>query len=296
MRVRYTHRMHSRSSRASTSRCLTLAALTFAILLCSIAVTPAHAEPLVERFTPPKGTTRVTVIEGSFAASLRALPLLPMGSPVVAFDGRIIDENPLAVVDLDVGTRDLQQCADSIIRLDAEHRFRSGQHASIRYAFTSGDVYAFDSYIDGIRPVLDKRGRVSFAKKAAPVVRDHAALMAYLDIIYLYAGTASLSATTARVDNAALAAGDFFVIGGFPGHAILILDVAKGENGRAHYLLGEGYMPAQSFHVVPTRDGGAWHTLEDDGSLSVPTWAKPFPKGSARRMAPVAPRGAASAR
>jgi len=269
--------------------------LAFVSLVSGLAPA-ARADTLVDRFAAPPGTTRVAIVDGSFAATLRTLPLLPVGSPVVAFDGRIVDETPLAVIDLDVGTRDLQQCADSIIRLDAEHRFKNGEHASIRYAFTSGDVYAFDSYVDGVRPLIDKRGRVTFAKKATPVVRDHAALSAYLDIIFMYAGTASLSSTTARVDAPALAPGDFFVLGGFPGHAILILDVAKSENGRAHYLLGEGYMPAQSFHVVPTRDGGAWHTLEDDGSLSVPTWAKPFPKGSTRRMAPVAPRGAASAR
>jgi hypothetical protein len=260
--------------------------LAFVSLLAGIAPA-AKADTLVERFAAPKGTTRVAVTDGSFAAALRTLPLAPQGTPVLAFDGRVIDERPIAVVDLDVGARDLQQCADSIIRLDAEHRFKSGQHASIRYAFTSGDVYAFDSYVDGVRPVVDKRGRVTFAKKAAPVARDHDALLSYLDIIFLYAGTASLSATTARVDNAALAAGDFFVIGGFPGHAILILDVAKDASDRAQYLLGEGYMPAQSFHVVPTQEGGAWHTLDDDGALSVPTWSKPFPKGSARRMAPV---------
>jgi len=258
-------------------------------VLCALALSvSARADTLVERFAAPEGFTRVPVVEGSFAASLRALALEPPGAPIVAFDGRVIDERPLAVVALDVGAKDLQQCADSIIRLDAEHRLSSGARDTIAYAFTSGDVYAFDSYVAGVRPIIDARGRVRFEQRAKAVAPDRAALRAYLDIVFMYAGTASLSATTKPVAVNALAAGDFFVLGGFPGHAILILDVAKDASGNARYLLGEGYMPAQSFHVVETKDGGAWHALADDGTLTVPSWSKPFGPGSTRRMAPVA--------
>lgn len=257
------------------------------VVLLAVLALPARADTLAERFPTPTGFTRVRVEDGSFAASLRALPLAPPGTAVVAFDGRVIDAEPLAVAALDVGAKDLQQCADSIIRLDAEHRLASGAHETIAYAFTSGDVYAFDRYSAGVRPVVDARGRVRFEKKAAAVAPDQAALRGYLDIVFMYAGTASLAATTKPVAVNALAAGDFFVLGGFPGHAILILDVAKNESGNARYLLGEGYMPAQSFHVVETAQGGAWHALADDGTLTVPSWSKPFGPGSTRRMAPV---------
>lgn len=56
--------------------------------------------------------------EGSFAEYLRNLPLKPHGTKVKYYNG---EEKPndvyVAVIDIDVGTRDLQQCADAVIRL-----------------------------------------------------------------------------------------------------------------------------------------------------------------------------------
>lgn len=47
-----------------------------------------------------------------------------------------------------------------------------------------------------------------------------------------------------------LAAGDVFVRGGFPGHAVMVMDVAENNNGRRIYLLAQSYMPAQDIHIL----------------------------------------------
>ena len=80
------------------------------------------------RFSAAGGLTRVAVAPGSFGDWLRHLPLLPPGAPVHLFDGRLKPRQDVhaAVVDLDVGTRDLQQCADAVMRLRAEYLFASG--------------------------------------------------------------------------------------------------------------------------------------------------------------------------
>ena len=65
----------------------------------------------------------------------------------------------------------------------------------------------------------------------------------YLRQLFNYAGTASLEAHD-TVEAQTPRAGDVLVQGGFPGHAVVILDVAvQGEETRV--LLGEGFMPAQ---------------------------------------------------
>ena len=57
----------------------------------------------------------------SFGAWLRRLPLTPAGTSVLSFRGDVIlpsdHENLAALAALDVGASDLQQCADSVVRL-----------------------------------------------------------------------------------------------------------------------------------------------------------------------------------
>jgi hypothetical protein len=229
----------------------------------------AH-ERLEDRFAPPHGFTRVRAAPDSWAAWLRRLPLLPAGSPVLAYDGRTLAAPAAAVVALDVGERDLQQCADSIIRLRAEYLFSRGRTDDIAFHFTNGDLARFPRWAAGWRPRLVGKTKVVWERKGKRG-RGHAALRAYLNTVYLWAGTASLAKQTPRAPFADAAAGDFVVLGGFPGHAVLILDVAVAPDGRKKALLGQGFMPA-------------WFDLPRDGGLKTPSWPAPFPGESLRRF------------
>ena len=82
----------------------------------------APADTIENRFTPPEGFARPAAEDKSFAAWLRGLPLLPGRPKVLLFDGREKGNQDAhdAVVDMDVGNRDLQQCADAVMRLRAE--------------------------------------------------------------------------------------------------------------------------------------------------------------------------------
>lgn len=84
------------------------------------ATDPVAADTLVERIAPPPGYVRTSAEPRSFAAWLRGLPMKPADTPVRLFDGRERTARVhAAVVDIDVGKRDLQQCADAIMRLRA---------------------------------------------------------------------------------------------------------------------------------------------------------------------------------
>ena len=85
---------------------------------------------LTARIRPPAGFLRSQVEVGDFADWLQRLPLKPAGTPVKLFDGRLSpnQDNHAAVIDIDVGTRDLMQCADAVIRLRAEYLYSVGRY------------------------------------------------------------------------------------------------------------------------------------------------------------------------
>jgi hypothetical protein len=71
------------------------------------------------------------------------------------------------------------------------------------------------------------------------------------------------------------------VQGGSPGHVVLILDVAVGPGGEKRALIGQGYTPAQDFHVLRGA-GGPWFRLGED-AVATPYWS-PFPWTGLRRF------------
>ncbi len=90
----------------------------------------------------PAGYERTREAGGSFADWLRHLPLKKAGTPVYLFDGteKKNQDAHFAVIDIDTGKRDLQQCADAIIRLRAEYLYSKGGIKAIHFDFTSGDT------------------------------------------------------------------------------------------------------------------------------------------------------------
>ena len=249
--------------------------------------TDAKVRPLAEVFAPPKGFKRVSAPAGSFAEFLRGLPLRPAGAEVNAYDGRRLhaadDPRIAAVAELDVSPTDIQQCADSVIRLHAEWIWSAGDRSSIAYHFLSGDLAKWQSYASGSRPIIEGN-RVTWGQ-TAKAASDHATFRKYLDVVFNYASTISVAKMSSKpVAREDLRAGDFFVLPGGPGHAILILDVAEDADGKRVALLGQGYMPAQDFQVLRDPAGAsAWFSLGGD-SVDTPFWPVPFPWSSLHRM------------
>ncbi|MEB2311282.1 MAG: DUF4846 domain-containing protein [Sorangiineae bacterium] len=245
---------------------------------------PEPTETLEARFAPPPGGKRVHVESGSFAAWLRGLPLAAEGTPVRTYDGSVLheasDPRIAAVVALDTGSADLQQCADAVMRLDAEWRWSKGAR-DMSYRAASGALLPFARWARGERLVA--RGRdVVWQPRAAPK-SDHAALRSYLDAVFAWANTVSLERTAKPVAAKELRPGDFFIMGGNPGHAVMVLDVAELPDGRRVALLGQSYMPAQSYQVLRSRATGAWFVLDPDRDVATPFW-RPFPWSSLRRL------------
>ena len=232
-------------------------------------------EAIAERISPPAGYQRLPAPESSFTAWLRGLPLRAPGSSVRLFDGRVKSDQSgaFAVVDIDVGARDLQQCADAVIRLRAEYLLAARCADRVAFDFTSGDRARWSEWSSGRRPLVSGN-RVSWIAGSAADA-SYASFRSYLDAVFTYAGSSSLARELEPVtDPAAVLAGDVFIQGGFPGHAVLVADVAEDARGGRVFLLLQSYMPAQDVHVLvnPARRGSPWYPAQDRGSLATPDW------------------------
>ena len=248
---------------------------------------------LANRIAAPDGLERTQEPPDSFAQWLRHLPLKPPGSPVLLYNGRrkANQDAHAAVVDIDVGKRDLQQCADAVIRLRAEWLFSRADHAAIRFRFTSGDIAEYPRWIEGCRPRWDVpptvRGGTVRWSKTAPADTSRDGFRRFLDTVFQYAGTASLAKDLTPVpDVRDMRIGDVFIQPGSPGHAVIVADLAgDARTGRKVFLLVQGFMPAQDIHVLKNPGSAAmspWYDLDFGPALKTPEWT--FTKGDLRRF------------
>lgn len=248
-------------------------------------VPDARIRSLEASLPEPPGFQRVPLADASFGSFLRGLPLRGPDAEVRAHDGRLLraadHRGVAAVVELDVSKSDLQQCADTVLRMHAEWRWSRGEQLRAAYQFTSGDLASFAAWARGERPVVEG-AKVRWAQKAAPA-SDRASYRRWLELVFTYAGTVSIAREGARVERAELAPGDYFVLPGGPGHAVLVLDLASDASGARRALLGQGFMPAQDMHVLRDASGSAWFSLEGE-AVDTPFWPEPFPWSSLRRL------------
>lgn len=223
----------------------------------------------------PEGFRRLKLDPDSFGAWLRYLPVITEHNSVLLFNGEK-KFNQLAhhsIIDIDVGKKDLQQCADAVMRLRAEYLFSVGKFNDIHFNFTSGDKAAWIDWKNGMRPVVDGN-KVLWVKKA-DVNGSYENFRKYMDSVFMYAGSASLSRElTSVADATKILPGDLFIQGGFPGHAVVVLDVSVNQNGDRAFIVAQSYMPAQQIHILrnPKFWNGPWYYAKSSGKLITPEW------------------------
>lgn len=239
---------------------------------------PAWLNPagstIAQRIYPPQGYHRDSLPPDSFGYFLRHFPLEQHGTKVVYYNGTV-KRNPVyaAVLKADVGTRDLQQCADAVIRLRAEYLYAHKRYAHLHFNFTNGFRAYYSKWAEGYR--IRVNGNQAEWYKAATPDYTYATFRRYLDNVFAYAGTLSLSQELVSVSYTDLQAGDVLIQGGSPGHAVIVVDVAINPQGHKLYLLAQSYMPAQSIHILknPTDTVlSPWYSLAATSLIRTPEW------------------------
>ena len=211
---------------------------------------------VVGDINPRDGFRRVKVSKGSFAEFLRNYKLKDDWTLYYYNGERVKNQfGAYAVMDIDIGTRDLLQCADAVMLLRAEYLYSQKRYKEIHFNALSGKRLNYTDYVGG------DYSRAKFRK--------------YMDYVFAYANTASLEKEmkTRKIEDIQI--GDVFITSGNPGHAMIVVDMAVDQEGNRALLFAQGMMPAQSVHVVTNLEHGEdtpWYLIDkylDWGSVFV---------------------------
>ena len=180
-------------------------------------------DSLIMAISPPAGYTRKPLPEQSFGHFLRHFPI-KKDNTIYYFDGRVRNNQNghYAVLDLAVGNRDLLQCADVVMKL--RMLYLKTQRKEMVFYDNDGGVYALS--------------------------HPYAGLEQYMNRVFAMCGSMSLSTQLRAKSMRDIAIGDVFIKGGFPGHAQIVVDVVENDRGHRYFMLAQGFMPAQSPHIV----------------------------------------------
>jgi len=216
-----------------------------------------HDELLIKQYKTindipaPAGYQRLKTSSGSFGEWLRNIPL-KKSNTVYCWDGSLKKNQSvqLAVLDMPVGKKDLQQCADAVIRLRAEYLLAQKRFSEIVFIDNADKVYEWKG----------ENNRSSFER--------------YLEQVFGWCGSASLERQLKPLnDQRLIEPGDVFIKGGFPGHAMIVVDVAVNSHGQRLFMLAQSYMPAQDIHIVNNpleKEISPWYSLND--TIITPEW------------------------
>lgn len=257
--------------------------------------TPAVTEPvskslidpkgktLETRILTPEGYTRTTEATDSLGVFLRTYELKEDQSKVLLYDGslKVNQAAHASIFRLPLENRDLQQCADSVIRVYAEFYWKQKAYDKISFHFTNGFLAEYSKWVAGYRIKVDGN-HVSWVKSAS-YDDSYETFVEYLKTVFCYAGTMSLEQESEAISLKDIQIGDIFIKGGSPGHVVMIVDICENESGEKAFLLAQGYMPAQEFHVLknPIYEEDPWYY---EGEVSYPFFTPQytFEKGSLR--------------
>lgn len=232
---------------------------------------------IATRILPPNGFVRDDCATNSFTYYLRNLPLKPHGSKVHLFDNSLKknQDGAFAVVDLEIGNTDLQQCADAIIRLRAEWLWKQKRYSDIHFNFTSGDKIEYTKWAEGYR-FKALGSKISWTKTAE---KDYSYITfrKYLDKVFMYAGTASLTRELISVPINNIQVGDIFIHSGNPGHAMIVMDVVSNPTTKQKaFIAAQSFTPAQEIEIVRNLNDATnspWYIVDNKGqNIVFPQW------------------------
>ncbi len=235
------------------------------------------------RIAVPLGFKRMDT--GDFGRFLREYPVKEDKSQVLLYNGekKRNQKAHAAVLNLPIEPENLQQCADSVMRIYAEYFWQKGEYEKIAFHFTDGFLAEYSKWRDGFRIKIEGN-KESWIQSKEPD-SSYECFQSFMRLVFSYAGTLSMENEAQKIEFSQIAPGDVFLQGGSPGHVVMVLDICENENGKKAILLAQGYMPAQEFHILknPGHGDDPWY-YEDEITYPLKTPEYTFEKGSLKHL------------
>ena len=225
---------------------------------------------------PPAGYGRVDFNQNSFATWLREFPLRENDTVYFYYGYPKTNQTwQYKVLDISTGNKDLQQCADAVMRLRAEYLFSRKAYNEINFLTSQGKELSFLNYVNGRRCNANQYAAVNDQSNNERASISHGCLMGFLENVFTYCGTYSLRLMgKPMMDYKAIAPGDYIVRAGSPGHAMMVADVVENKQmGKKMFMLLQGYMPAQDMHIVRNLSNetiSPWYEMGNNEWINTP--------------------------
>lgn len=239
-----------------------------------------------ERYYVPKGYERISVEENSFGEFLRNSKLEKYGEKVKYYNGKTKNKENIydSVFDVDIGDRDLHQCADAVMLLRAEYLYQNERYDEISFEFVNGFKAEYSKWRMGYRINVGENS-CSYYKGAQPD-NSYSTFRNYMDLVFAYSSTLSLEKELKSVDINDMQIGDVFIKGGSPGHCVIVVDMAQNKStGEKVFMLAQSYMPAQQTQLLINpndKNLSPWYSLDFGDTLNTPEWT--FTKDQLKRF------------
>ena len=247
-------------------------------------INPA-GKTLATRIRTPEGYRRTKASRNSFSRFLRIYKMKKHGKPVLLYNGskKANQSAHAAIFKLPIENEDLQQCADSVMRVYAEYFWHTNQKNRIKFHFVDGFLAEYGKWQAGSRIQVTDNG--SYWTNSSAADSSYETFKKFMRIVFAYSGTLSMEAEAKKINKTNMNTGDIFIKGGSPGHVVMIADTCKNKDGKKAFLLAQGYMPAQEFHVLknPSHEEDPWY-YEEEIKFPFVTPEYTFDKGSLKRL------------
>lgn len=240
-----------------------------------------------DRINPPEEYIRTKEKKDSLGYFLRSYHLKPADAPLMLYDGteKSNQSDHVGILDLDLSDRDLQQCADSVMRIYGEYFWNTKQYNRIKFHFTGGNNFLaeYTKWREGYR--IQVNGENVSYQKIKGYDDSYECYRQFMELIFAYAGTISLETESVPIDNKEIQIGDIFLKAGSPGHVVMVVDMCKNKKGEKAFLIAQGYMPAQDFHLLKNNlhQADPWY-YEKELMYPFYTPQYTFEEGSLRRV------------
>ncbi len=207
----------------------------------------------------PKGFKREVYTKESFGNWLQNLEL-KQDNMVYLYNQqpKANQDLHMYVLNVEVGKKNLQQCADAIMKLRAMYLFSTKQYQKIEFR-GSNKTFSFLQHLQ------------SSNSKDTLVQLD-----CFLETVFINCGTYNLDTWLKPKLMQNVDVGDVFIKPGSPGHAMIVADVAINSKTKERiFLLAQSYMPAQSIHIVKNFDNqnlNPWYSNQESNVVT-PSWS-----------------------